>query len=485
MDTGIETENKIFYRKKWAILLITVVSTFMSTLDSSIVNVALPTMADDLKVTTGDIAWVVSAYLIVVSVLILFFGKLGDLKGQARVFRFGLLVFTVGSLLCGLTHSLPLLIAARAVQAVGAAGTMANSQGIITRTFPPEERGRALGINGAFVALGALVGPALGSLIISFASWEYLFWVNVPVGVVAMIANVKIFSGFKENTVREKLDLPGTLLFIFGVTPFFFALEYGQATGYGDPLILGSFGISAAAILAFFFVERKAAAPLLDLQIFRNKWFSISIFCAFTSFIAISCSNIILPFYLQNALKLSPGTAGLYMTIYPLILALTAPASGYLSDKIGSEILTLTGLLLTAAGLFLMAFLTDSPVYWLLGLYIGVMSLGNGLFQSPNNSLVMSMVPPEKLGVGGSINALVRNVGMVVGISMSTTILYSGMSAKIGHLVTGYVEGRNDAFLFGMKLAYLTAAGICLMGCAVTALRLRGRKKEAKRGSAQ
>lgn len=479
----METGNSIFYRKKWAILLITVLSTFMSTLDSSIVNVALPTMAEDLKVTTGEIAWVVSAYLIVVSVLILFFGRLGDLKGQAKIFRFGLLIFTAGSFLCGVTHSLPLLIGARVIQAVGAAGTMANSQGIITRTFPPEERGRALGINGAFVALGALVGPPLGSLIISFTSWEYLFWVNVPVGVVAMIANIKIFSDFQEKTVDETLDVPGTVLFTLGITPFFFALEYGQAAGYASPLILGAFAVSAAATAGFFLVERKAEMPLLDLRIFRNKWFSVSIFCAFTSFVAISCSNIILPFYLQNALKLSPGGAGLYLTIYPLILALTAPASGYLSDKVGSEILTLIGLFLTCAGLFLMAFLTDSPIRWVMGLYIGVMSLGNGLFQSPNNSLVMSMVPPEKLGVGGSVNALVRNMGMVVGIAVSTAILYSGMSAKIGHLVTGYVEGRNDAFLFGMKLAYLTAAGVCLVGCAVTALRLRGRKKERGRSA--
>lgn len=478
MNTEMETESKTFYKKRWAILLITVLSTFMGTLDSSIVNVALPTMADDLKVTTGEIAWTVSVYLITVSVLILFFGKLGDLKGEAKVFRFGLLVFTAGSLLCGLTRTLPMLIAARAVQAVGAAATMANSQGIITRTFPKTERGRALGINGAFVALGALVGPPLGSLMISFLSWESLFWVNVPVGAIAVAANFKIFSGFRETRSQEKLDLPGAVLFALGAAPFFFALEYGQAAGYGSPLILGAFALSAVSLAAFFCVERKTKTPLLDLDIFRNKWFSVSIFCAFTSFVAISCSNIILPFYLQNVLKLSPGTAGLYLTIYPLILALTAPVSGYLSDKIGAESLTLAGLLLTGGGLLLTAFLNDSPLFWQLGLSIGIMSLGNGLFQSPNNALVMSIVPPEKLGVGGSVNALVRNVGMVVGIAVSTALLYGGMSAKIGRLVTGYVEGRNDAFLYGMKLAYLTAAGVCLVGCAVTALRLRARKKE-------
>ncbi len=479
----MEITNTDFKSRRWVILLITVLSTFMATLDSSIVNVALPVMATSLNVSTGLIAWVVSAYLIATSVCILFFGRLGDLKGQAKIFRLGLLIFTVGSFLCGITHSLPLLIAARVVQAVGAAGTMANSQGIITRTFPPEERGRALGINGAVVALGTLVGPALGGLIISFASWEYLFWVNVPIGIVAYIANMKIFSNYREETADEKLDLWGAVLFTLAIAPFFVALEYGQTIGYLNPLIMTCFIVSAVALAAFFLVERKVEAPLLDLYIFRNKWFSISIFCAFTSFIAISCSNIILPFYLQNALELSPGMAGLFMTIYPLVLALTAPVSGYLSDRIGSEVLTLAGLALTSGGLYLMSTLTENPVYFIMGIYIAVMSLGNGLFQSPNNSLVMSMVPQEKLGIGGSVNALVRNIGMVVGISLSTTILYSGMSAKIGAHVSGYVPGRNDAFIFGMRLAYIAAASICLVGVFITAFRLYGRRK-AKREEA-
>lgn len=479
MERTVEEKNTDFKNRRWMVLLITVMATFMSTLDSSIVNVALPSMAKSLNVTTGLIAWVVSAYLIVVSVCILFFGKLGDLKGQVKIFRIGLLIFTAGSFLCGVTRTLPLLIAARAVQAIGASATMANSQGIITRTFPPEERGRALGINGAFVALGTLVGPALGSLIISFATWEYLFWVNVPIGILVYAANLKLLSKYKEETVREKLDIWGAVLFTLATVPFFVALEYGQTVGYFNPFIIICFIVAAISFAAFLLVERKVEFPLLDLEIFKNKWFSVSIFCAFTSFIAISCSNIILPFYLQNALELNTGTAGIFMTIYPLVLALSAPVSGYISDKIGSEVLTLIGLSLTSGGLFLMATLNEHPSFFIMGLYIAVMSLGNGLFQSPNNSLVMSMVPAKKLGVGGSVNALVRNVGMVVGIALSTSILYSVMSAKIGHHVTGYVAGRNDAFIAGMRFAYIAAASICLVGAVITAVRLRGRK-EAK-----
>lgn len=463
-------------------LIITAVSTFMSTLDSSIVNVALPKMAEDLRVGTGAIAWVVSVYLIVVTVCILLFGRMGDLKGQGRIFRFGLLLFTLGSFLCGMTHTFVLLLAARCVQAVGAAATMANSQGIITRTFPAEERGRALGINGAFVALGMLAGPALGGFIITVASWEYLFWINVPIGIAAFLANLR-FSGAEDTHSGEKLDLKGFALFTLAIGPLFVALEYGQAIGYGHPLILACFAVSAASGGAFYFAERRCGQPLLDLGIFRDKWFSVSIFCGFTSFVALSCSNIILPFYLQNALAMSPGKAGVYMTIYPLVLALVAPLSGYASDRVGPEALTLTGLALMSLGLFLMSGLQANPSNWTLILFIGVMSFGNGLFQSPNNSLVMSLVPDGKLGVGGSVNALVRNLGMVVGIALSTTILYSGMSVKLGRHVTGYVPGSNDAFFYGMRLAYITAASICLIGAVITAVRLFCfRKKEKTNG---
>ncbi len=474
----MEAKTANYDRGRWMILLITVVATFMATLDGSIVNVALPYMAEALHVDTGHITWVVSVYLIVITVSILIFGRLGDIKGQSRIFRYGLLIFTLGSFLCGVTHTLPLLLAARAVQAVGAAATMANSHGIITRTFPPEERGRALGINGTFVALGSMVGPALGGLIISFAGWEYLFWVNVPIGLIAYIANLK-FSGKAEIKSGEKLDWRGGGLFTLTIAPLFIALEYGQTIGYLNPVILLLFVVAVIAAIAFFMVERKIKIPLLDLKIFENRWFSISIFCAFTSFVSISCSNIILPFYLQNVLGMSPGRAGLYMTIYPLLLSLVAPVSGYLSDKFGSETLTLIGLTLTSLGLYLMATLNETPAYWAMVLYICLMSLGNGLFQSPNNSLVMSMVPREKLGIGGSVNALVRNIGFTVGIALSTAILYGAMSSRLGYRVTDYVAGRSDVFIFGMRLVYIMAASVCLVGALITAFRLYNRRRES------
>ena len=470
MEQAPESREK----SKWGILAVTVMSPFMATLDANIVNVALPDMAAKLHVTSGTIAWVASAYLIALTASILFFGKLGDLKGQTRILQYGMLLFTVGSFLCSMSKTFDFLIFSRVVQALGASATMANSQGIISRTFPKNELGRALGINAAFVALGTLAGPALGGLVISVAGWPYLFWINVPIGLLTFFGGFLLFP--KAKSVPGKLDLTGSVLFAASMIPLFTAVQEGLDFGFTSPFILICFAVGIAALVLFLLTQRRKEHPLLRLDIFRNKWFSISIFCAFTSFTAISVYTIVLPFYLQDVRSMSPEQAGLAMTIYPLILALVAPLSGALSDRIGSEGLTLVGLVATCIGLFLMSTLAEQTPLVVMALFIAFMAIGNGLFQSPNNSLVMSTLPPDQLGVGGSVNALVRTMGQTFGISGSTALLYIGMSMMMGRHVTNYLPGHNSAFLFGMRLAYLASGAVCLLGVLITAMRLRSRR---------
>ncbi|MGH4121206.1 MFS transporter [Clostridium sp.] len=471
MDSANNSRNN----SRWVILFIVVMVTFMATLDSSIVNVALPVMANSLNVTSGGIQLVVTSYLIIISATILIFGRLGDMAGKTKVFKFGLALFTLGSLFCGITNSFSSLILARVIQAIGASAVMANSQGIITETFPANERGRALGITGTFVALGALVGPALGGFIVDSISWKYIFLINIPIGILTFFYAFKLLpKGHKK--VKGKMDGVGALLFMFAVVPLFAALGKGQEVGFTQPIILLGFLIAIISFIAFIMVEKRIENPLLQLQIFENKLFSLSIFCGFISFLAIFCSIIIQPFYLQNVMKFSPGFTGLILMIYPLILSVVSPVSGHLSDKIGSEILTFIGLMFTSFGLLLMSTLNEQSSVMSMVFFIGAMSIGNGLFQSPNNSLIMSTVPRDKLGVAGSINGLVRNLGMVCGIALSTTLLYNRMSYKIGHHVTDYVVGRSDAFVYGMKTVYITAAAICMIGAILTFLRLYRKK---------
>lgn len=466
-----QTSDKI-YKNRMLILFNVVLMTFMATLDSSIVNVALPKMSEKLSVSTESIAWIVSSYLIVIAGSILIFGRLGDLKGKTRVFNYGIIVFTFGSLLCGITSSFLLLIIARAIQAIGAAATMATNQGIITQVFPSNERGKALGISGTFVALGSMAGPPIGGFIVASLSWNYIFLINVPIGIFVFLLGLKILPKSEKSRTKERLDTKGAALFAVSIVALFYSLIMGEEYGYDSPSIISGFIISIITFIVFIMVERRTEIPLLQLKLFKNKLFSLSIFCAFISFVAISSSTIIQPFYLQSTMKYSPAFTGLIMIVYPLVMAVVAPASGNLSDKIGSEILTFFGLTINSIGLFLMSTLNQYSSLYTLIIYVVIMSIGNGLFQSPNTSLIMSNAPKNMLGISGSVNALIRNLGMLFGISLSILILYSRMSSKIGYNVSSYVAGRDDVFIYGMKGAYIAATAICALGALLTAFRL-------------
>lgn len=461
--------------KQWETMLIIVSMTFMSTLDGSIVNVALPVMTKALAVTNAQIQFVSTSYLIVIAGIILIFGNLGDRIGKSKVFLFGIFFFTFGSFLCGLAHSFPFLIFARVVQGIGSAATMANSQGIVTETVSPQERGKALGIVGTAVALGSLVGPGLGGLIVGVASWEYIFWINVPIGAIVFFAGLKILPEsikMQETDEKKTVDVAGSFTFLVAIVSLFISLNAGLELGFTNPMILFGFAIAAVGMVVFLFLEKRAKNPLVDLTMFTNKLFSLSIFCGYISFVALFCHNIILPFFLQDVRKYSPGISGLILMTYPLLLSVAAPISGHLSDKLGSEKLTFAGLVLISLGLFSMSTLNEHSPVLLLLLFIAIMAIGNGLFQSPNNSLVMSTVPRSKLGIAGSINSLIRNVGMVSGIALSTTILYGTMSSKLGYRVTDYVAGKDNVFVYGMRVVYITAGCICLVGAALTFWRM-------------
>ncbi|NFI60429.1 MFS transporter [Clostridium botulinum] len=458
-----KTEKNNISRNNWIILAIVVMSPFMACLDSSIINVALPVMAKDLSTSMAGIQQIVTTYLIVISATILIFGRLGDIKGKTSVFKYGFIIFVLGSLLCGISTTLNFLTFSRIVQGIGAAMTMSTSQGIITHTFPKNERGRALGISGTFVALGTLLGPPLGGLIISVVSWEYIFLINVPIGTVAFIAAMKYLPKDKITT-KQTLDYNGAILFLICIVSLFLGLLKGQKIGYNHITIILSFIIALVSFIVFIILESKIKNPLVDLSIFKNRVFSINVLCAFLSFVGISCINIIQPFYLQDVLELSPGTTGFIMMGYPIVLTIIAPLSGYLADKIGSKILTLSGLLVSAIGLFAMTTLNEQSSFLIIISVISIVALGNGIFQSPNNTLVMSSVEKSKLGIAGGINALIRNLGFVFGVSFSTTVLYNRMSYKIGYRVLDYVEGRGDVFIYGMKWVYALAAIGCIIG---------------------
>jgi EmrB/QacA subfamily drug resistance transporter len=468
----MEISDKNVHRNRWIILGVVVLLPFMATLDSNIVNVVLPVMVNIFSVTMSSIQLIVICYLITIVSTILFFGRLGDIKGKSIIFNFGLFVFTLGSLFCGLSENLTSLVFFRIIQAIGASAAMANNQAIITQVFPANERGKALGISATFLALGTMIGPPLGGFIISYLSWHYIFLINIPIGIIATIIGIKMLPR-KLNGKNEDIDFIGALIFGASVIFLFYSLITGETIGYENNTIIAGFAIAIVLFIIFICIERKLMYPLLDLSVFKNSLFSVGILCTFICYMSINSNYTIQPFYLENVLKMSPSLAGIIMIISPVLLSVISPFSGHLSDKIGSEFLTFMGLILIGIGMGLMATLKENSTIQELIVYISLISIGNGLFLSPNNSLVMSSAPINKLGIAGSINAFVRNLGQSSGVAMATLLLYSFMSIKMGQKVFGYVEGRNGIFMFGMRYVYISAALICFIGVVITAIRLK------------
>lgn len=458
-------------KRRWWILVAVCLFTFMSTLDASIVNIALPVMSTDLRIPMNQAEWIVSIYLIVICALLLLFGKLGDTRGKIRIFKIGSVLFILGSLLCGFSVGLPLLLVARSVQAVGAAMTMATSNGIITEVFPFNERGRALGTIGSFVALGSIAGPGIGGLILAHLSWGYIFWINVPVGIVAFMVGQRILP--RDITLTHaSVDIAGASLFAVMMVSLFAAVFMGQEIGFNRPIIWGLFVVGIVTMVSFIRLELQVSDPILALHLFKNTRFSVSVLCAFLIFVVNFFFNVIAPFYLENARGMAANYAGYALMTFPIVQVVVAPIAGSISDKIGPELLTFMGLILIAISQVGYMLTTLATPLWLFMFFIGLVGLGNGIFMAPNNSIVMSSVPVKDLGVAGGVNALARELGMVIGISVATTVLFAAMSRVAKRQVTAYLPAHPGIFITGMHVAFLVSLSICLVATIITGWRL-------------
>lgn len=460
---NFKNTEEFIHKNRWFILAVLVMQPFMACLDSSIVNVALPILQRDLNATMAGTEWIVSSYLIMISASILIFGRLGDMKSKSSIFIKGILVFVLGSFLCGISSSLPLLVLSRIVQALGASMLMATNQGIITDVFPPEERGKALGISGSFVALGSILGPALGGLIVTYFTWHYIFLINIPVGILCYIF-AKKYLPIRVHKRAESMDKKGATLFFASTILIFTSILLSQHLGFTNLYVILGLILGLFILILFLRCENKIKNPMLNLSLFKKPVFSVSLICAFISFMAINTINVIQPFYLNDILFYSPGKISFIMMAYPLVLFIVAPLSGSLSDKIGSNILTLIGLFLTGVSMILLATLNENSKEISLFLMLSLLGFANGIFQSPNTNLIMSSVPKDKLGIAGGTNALIRNLGLAFGVSASTSLLYAKMSSLAGFRVLGSVDNRPDIFISGMRFVYLLVAFACFIG---------------------
>lgn len=470
--------NDISRSKMWLILVIASVSTFMSTLDASIVNIALPVMSKDMNITISSVQWVVTSYLLTIAILLLVFGKLSDLYGKKIIFSSGFIVFAMGSLMCGLSHSLPLLVVSRVIQAVGAAAMMSLSQGIVTGIFPANERGRALGFVGTMVALGNLTGPSLGGVLVHFINWQSIFYINVPIGVAGCILSFVIIPEIFETQEDKYFDGLGALFFSLSMLFLFLGLLFVQDDALPPIALVPSVLCSAVFLFVFVRIEKRSRNPLVSPELFGIHEFSFGLSAAFLSFTALNSTLLFLPFFLQDLLGFNALKAGIVISVYPVTTAVVAPLSGWLSDRITYRPLTIAGMSVATVSLVLLATLNKASPLWEIIILLFLLGFGIAAFQSPNNSSVMGCVERRQLGIAGGINALFRNLGMVTGTAFSVLIFSFATSVSINSLTGG---GFNaPAFTKGFSYIMLFDAGCTLVAALVSITRTVRKPAEGK-----
>lgn len=442
------------YSHKWPILASVGMGIFLVTIDGSIVNVALPTLVRELETNFATVQWVPLAYLLTLSTILLSMGRLGDLRGKKPVYTAGFVLFTISSMLCGLAPSIYWLIGFRVLQAIGAAMTQALGMAIITEAFPSHERGKALGIAGTLVSVGVVLGPTLGGIILDALSWRWIFYVNLPVGLVGTFMVLR-FVPASLVVKEQRFDFLGAAVLFCGLLALLLALTLGQQWGFAEPRV-GLMLAGALLLLALFVaIERRTAQPMIDLDLFRNRFFSISLISGLIVFISVAGVFILLPFYLENMLGYAPRQVGLLMAAVPVLLGVTAPISGALSDRYGTRSIAAIGLLVMIGGFVAMSRLTLDTPLWVYLTAVLPFGAGIGIFQSPNNSAVMGAVIREKLGVTSGLLAMTRTLGQTIGISVlgavwaGRVLVYAGEKIAGGATaapITAQITGLQDTF---------------------------------------
>lgn len=424
--------------QKWLVLIAIGMSTFMSALDTSVVNIVLPVINNAFKSEIATVEWVVIIYLLLVSGLLLSFGRLGDIRGHKSIFLIGFSIFILSSALCGWAPTIGALIAFRGIQAIGAAMLAANSPAILTKNFPGSQRGQALGLQATMTYLGLTVAPSFGGWLTQSISWRAVFYINVPVGLFAFALAWLFIPQDKESGSNEPFDIPGSLLFMVGLVTLLLALNRGYSWGWISSPIIGLFTISLISLSCFLYIETKSTSPILDLELFKQKVFSASTTSSVLNYIAVFSVLLLLPFYLLEGRSLSPSQAGLLLTIQPIVMAIIAPISGSLSDRFGTRIPSVGGMVILSLGILLMSGMGPiSPLYQV-GLALGIIGFGTGIFISPNNSAIMGAAPRERQGIAAGILATSRSTGMVLGVGLAGAIFTSILAQSTGNTLFFY-----------------------------------------------
>src|SRR3954447_5328476 len=453
--------------RKWWTLGAVSFGLFMIMLDNTVVNVALPSMQRSLGVGPNELEWVVVGYALTFATLMLTGGKLADLYGRRLLFIVGLIIFTASSLACGLASSPGFLIGARTVQGIGSAIMNPATLGIITATFPPRQRGRAIGIWAGVSAMALAIGPLVGGVLTEKANWSWVFYVNVPVGIIAVFVALWAIDESRDMSEEQRLDLPGLLSSGIGLFALTYALIEANSHGWTSPEILILFGVSIVSLALFVLLEHRQRIPMLDLSLFRNSTFAganVAMLMVALAMFGIFFYNSL---FIQNILGFSAIQTGATFLPMTLLIIVIAPQAGQLSDKLGSRWLIGAGMALLSVSLILFAQLDQDSTFWgiLPGLLVG--GVGMALTMTPATAAAMGSVPRDKAGVGSAVLNSSRQVGGSLGIAIMGAVVASYV--KTGRARPQYA----DQFTTGYHHALYVAAGIAFGGACIAVATVR------------
>jgi EmrB/QacA subfamily drug resistance transporter len=512
-DLGVVTPGASGYQRRWWALAVLCLSLVVLAMDNTILNVALPTLARDLGATASQLQWMVDAYLLVFAGLLLSMGALGDRFGRKLTLNAGLLVFAAGSAASAFASSAEVLIAARAAMGIGAALIMPATLSIITNTFPPAERGRAIGVWAGMAALGVVLGPVVGGWLLEHFWWGSVFLVNVPVGTLALLAGWPLAPESRDPGATP-LDLTGAALSVAALVALVYGIIQAPQDRWTDPVIMGAFGVTAVLSVTFGWWERRVQHPMLPMELFGNPRFSAASGAIAMAFFALFGSVFLLTQHLQFVLGYTPLQAG--VRILPVAaLLVAAPLAARLTEGIGAKLVVVAGLLVVASALWLLSTVQLSDGYGLVAATLALLGIGMGLVVAPATESIMGAVPLAKAGVGSAMNDTTRQVGGALGVAVLGSILASSYGAaiqpalqsappqvaqaagdSIGAATTiatqlgpqgqGLLEAARSAFLQGMGDALQAGAGVAAVAALLVLLflpaRATGTMNETRRG---
>lgn len=469
-----------FFQRKRAVLLAVAIGTFMSALDASIVNMVLPNIGNYFHASLSTIEWTIMSYLLVISSLLLTYGRLGDMYGHKKIYITGFIIFMAGSLLCGLASSVPLLIIFRGIQGIGAGMQMAMGPAIVTDTVSPNERGKGLSVIAVSVAVALTTGPVVGGFLTTALGWQSIFFINIPIGIIGIFLAQKSIP-YNQKRQAQPFDFIGAALIFITLVCILLSLNLIAHYGLKNPVLLFLFLTGVLFMIGFVFWENHTRYPMFDIGLFQNRLFTMSNISALLNFMAQYTVILLIPFYLQKIRGLSPEQAGILYLPMPLMMMMVAPVSGSFSDRMDSRYISSAGMAFMSVGMWLLSELkSDSPyIFIITGLLI--VGLGIGLFQTPNNSAIMGAVPDSKRGIASGMLATMRNIGMVLGVAISGTLFTSShdwltsMGRSKG--LTGTAL-EKVAFMGALHITYLVGALFALMAVITSLVRGSTRKPE-------